>query len=79
MEGGSFSKCGSRLRAAHIRFKTLQELHGLRVVPFQHAALALVALAPRTFVFKNYKSFTDSHDQRTKNGVWDGFRTTKAQ
>eukprot|EP00959_Pyramimonas_sp_CCMP1952_P373248 7816577-Pyramimonas_sp.AAC.1 len=47
MEGGSFSKCGSRLRAAHIQFKQLQELHGLRTVPFQNVALAL---APHTFI-----------------------------
>eukprot|EP00959_Pyramimonas_sp_CCMP1952_P259096 5416799-Pyramimonas_sp.AAC.1 len=31
MEGGWFPTCGSRLRAAHICFKHLQELHGLRV------------------------------------------------
>eukprot|EP00959_Pyramimonas_sp_CCMP1952_P158537 3315963-Pyramimonas_sp.AAC.1 len=73
MEGESFSKCGSRLRAAHsfykfatasliednpfpkcdshrsaahILSKNVQELHGLRIIRFQHVALAL---APRTF------------------------------
>eukprot|EP00959_Pyramimonas_sp_CCMP1952_P452520 9466723-Pyramimonas_sp.AAC.1 len=50
MEGGWFSTCGSRLSAAHIRFKNGQELHGLRASRFQNAALAL---APRTFVLKN--------------------------
>eukprot|EP00959_Pyramimonas_sp_CCMP1952_P217317 4545237-Pyramimonas_sp.AAC.1 len=47
MESNSVSKCGSRISAAHIRFKQLQELHGLRAVPFQNVALAL---AQRTFV-----------------------------
>eukprot|EP00959_Pyramimonas_sp_CCMP1952_P433056 9068418-Pyramimonas_sp.AAC.1 len=58
MEGGPFSKCSSRFSAAHIRFRKLQVLHGLRAVPFQTVALAS---APRTFVFKFRKSFTDSH------------------
>ena len=49
MEGGSFSKCGSRLSAAHIRLKNLQQLQGSRAVPFQNGALAL---APHTFVIK---------------------------
>eukprot|EP00959_Pyramimonas_sp_CCMP1952_P039010 817130-Pyramimonas_sp.AAC.1 len=44
-EGGSFSQCGSRLRAAHIRLQSLQELHGLRAAPFQTVALSV---APRT-------------------------------
>eukprot|EP00959_Pyramimonas_sp_CCMP1952_P282052 5895195-Pyramimonas_sp.AAC.1 len=40
IEGGSFSKCGSRLGAAHTRLKNLQELHGLRANPFQNVALS---------------------------------------
>ena len=30
MEGGSFSKLGSRLSAAHVRFKHLQQFQGWR-------------------------------------------------
>eukprot|EP00959_Pyramimonas_sp_CCMP1952_P097840 2045015-Pyramimonas_sp.AAC.1 len=56
MDGGWFSKYGSNLSAAHTRFKDLQELHGLRAGGFQNVALAM---APRTFVFKISKSFTD--------------------
>eukprot|EP00959_Pyramimonas_sp_CCMP1952_P392405 8222774-Pyramimonas_sp.AAC.1 len=48
IEGGSFSKCGSRFSATHIRFKHMQEFHGLRAGRFQNAALA--ALAPRALV-----------------------------
>eukprot|EP00959_Pyramimonas_sp_CCMP1952_P239386 5002807-Pyramimonas_sp.AAC.1 len=47
MEGGWFSKCGSRFSAAHTRFKHLQELHALRADGFRNVALAL---ARRTFV-----------------------------
>ena len=39
MEGGPFSKCGSRLGAAHIRFKSLQQLQGWRAAPFKDASL----------------------------------------
>eukprot|EP00959_Pyramimonas_sp_CCMP1952_P291957 6106276-Pyramimonas_sp.AAC.1 len=49
MEGGWFSKCGSRLSAAHTCFQNSQELHGLRVDGFQNVVLAL---APRTFIVK---------------------------
>eukprot|EP00959_Pyramimonas_sp_CCMP1952_P435577 9120887-Pyramimonas_sp.AAC.1 len=55
VEGGSFSKCGSRPSTAHI-FQELQELHGLRAGRFQNVVLAL---APRTFVLSICKSFTD--------------------
>eukprot|EP00959_Pyramimonas_sp_CCMP1952_P324963 6801730-Pyramimonas_sp.AAC.1 len=48
IESGSFSKRGPRLSAVHIRFKSLQELHGLVAGNFRNVALAL---APRTFVF----------------------------
>ena len=41
MDGGSFSKLGSRLSAAHIRLKSFQQLQGWRAVPFQNWALAL--------------------------------------
>eukprot|EP00959_Pyramimonas_sp_CCMP1952_P148609 3109099-Pyramimonas_sp.AAC.1 len=47
MEGGWCSTCGSRLSAARIRVKSLQEFHGLRACRCRHVALAL---APRTFV-----------------------------
>eukprot|EP00959_Pyramimonas_sp_CCMP1952_P271254 5670706-Pyramimonas_sp.AAC.1 len=29
MDGGSISKCGSRLSAAHIRFQSLQQVQGV--------------------------------------------------
>eukprot|EP00959_Pyramimonas_sp_CCMP1952_P286069 5981800-Pyramimonas_sp.AAC.1 len=54
MEGGWFSKCGSRLSAACIRLKKLPVLHGWRASGFQHVALVL---APRTFVSNMWKSF----------------------
>eukprot|EP00959_Pyramimonas_sp_CCMP1952_P208845 4368446-Pyramimonas_sp.AAC.1 len=59
MESGWCSTCGSRLGAAHIRFKHTQaagKFHGLRAGGFQHVALALV---PHTFGFNTCKSFTD--------------------
>ena len=40
MEGGSFSKLGSRLSAAHIRLENVQQFQGWRAVPFQNGALA---------------------------------------
>ena len=55
IEGGSFSKWGSRLGAADIRLKTLQQLHGWRADRFRNGALAL---APRTFVLKLCNSYT---------------------
>ena len=56
MEGGSFSKFGSRFSAAHIRRKSVQQLQGWRAVPFQNAALAF---APRTFVLNVSNSYRD--------------------
>eukprot|EP00959_Pyramimonas_sp_CCMP1952_P169378 3538110-Pyramimonas_sp.AAC.1 len=41
MEGGSFSKCGSRRNAEHIRSNSLQPLHGWRAGRFQTMGLAL--------------------------------------
>eukprot|EP00959_Pyramimonas_sp_CCMP1952_P435277 9114736-Pyramimonas_sp.AAC.1 len=55
IEGWWFSEGGSRLNAGRSRFQTLQEFRGLRAGVFQNVALAL---APRVFVFKHYKSFT---------------------
>eukprot|EP00959_Pyramimonas_sp_CCMP1952_P063882 1334643-Pyramimonas_sp.AAC.1 len=49
----------------------MQELHGLRAVPFQNVALAF---ARRTFHLTACKNFTDSHHQRAKNCVLKGFR-----
>ena len=40
IKGGSFSKLGSRLSAAHIRFENAQQFQGWRAVPFQNGALA---------------------------------------
>eukprot|EP00959_Pyramimonas_sp_CCMP1952_P121214 2534522-Pyramimonas_sp.AAC.1 len=54
MEGGWFSKCGSRPSSVHLRF-LLQELHGWRAARFQNVD---IALAPCMFVFY-CKSFTD--------------------
>ena len=56
MKGGSFSKLGSRLGAAHIRLKILHKLQGWRAGRFQNWALAL---APRTFVLKVSNSYRD--------------------
>ena len=56
MEGGWFSKLGSRLSAAHIRLKSFQQLQGWRAAGFQNRALAL---APRTFVLKACNSYRD--------------------
>eukprot|EP00959_Pyramimonas_sp_CCMP1952_P180033 3764546-Pyramimonas_sp.AAC.1 len=53
---GSFSKCGFRISAAHVRLKHLQEFYGLRACRFQNVALSL---APRTFVYNKCESFTD--------------------
>ena len=56
MEGGPFSKLGSRFRAAHIRLKRFQQLQGWRAVGFQNWALAL---PPRTFVLKVSNRYRD--------------------
>eukprot|EP00959_Pyramimonas_sp_CCMP1952_P063811 1333165-Pyramimonas_sp.AAC.2 len=56
IQGWWFSKCGSRLNAAHIRFKHLQELHRVRAGGFQNVVLAL---APRKIALNIRKSFTD--------------------
>ena len=56
MEGGPFSKWGSRFGAADIRLINFQQLQGWRAGGFQNGALAL---APRTFVLKVCNSYTD--------------------
>ena len=56
MEGGPFSKLGSRLSAAHIRFENVQQFQGWRAARFQNVALAL---APRTLVLNNCSNFKD--------------------
>ena len=66
MEGGSFSKLGSRFSAAHIRFKKLQQFQGWRAVRFQNWALAL---APRTFVLKVSNSYKDGGRAVLKMGL----------
>eukprot|EP00959_Pyramimonas_sp_CCMP1952_P412374 8641690-Pyramimonas_sp.AAC.1 len=78
IEGGSFSKCISRLSAAHTCFQNVQVLHGLRAVPFQNVALAL---APSTFwkIARVCKSIKDSHDRRTRHGVLERFKIMRAQ
>ena len=55
MEGGSFSKLGSRWGASQIRLKSLQQLHGWRAGRFQNGALALV---PRAFAYLQRYSFS---------------------
>eukprot|EP00959_Pyramimonas_sp_CCMP1952_P384429 8056829-Pyramimonas_sp.AAC.1 len=65
----------SPLRRA-LLFLTLQEFRRLRAVPFQHMALAL---APRAFVCTICKSFTVSHDQRTRDDVFQGFKIMRVQ
>ena len=67
MEGGSFSKFGSRRSAAHIRLKNLQQVQGWRAVPFQNWALAL---APRTFVLKVCKRYRDGGRLLFKMRLW---------
>ena len=64
--GRPFSKWGSRLGAAHIRVKILQQLHGWRAAPFQNGVPALV---PRTFVFKVCNSYTDGGRAVFKMGL----------
>ena len=65
MEGGSFSKLGSRLGAAHIRLKILQQLQRWRADLFQNRALAL---APRTFVLKVCNSSRTEGDSVSQRG-----------
>eukprot|EP00959_Pyramimonas_sp_CCMP1952_P205496 4297434-Pyramimonas_sp.AAC.1 len=45
----------------------VHELHGLRT---GRSLIVVLALAPRTFVLNVYKSFTNSHDQRSRSDVW---------
>ena len=66
MEGGPFSKWGSRLGAADIRLKSLQPLHALTAARFQNKALAL---APRTFVLKLCNNCTDGGQLVFKMGL----------
>eukprot|EP00959_Pyramimonas_sp_CCMP1952_P435954 9129121-Pyramimonas_sp.AAC.1 len=55
MQGGSLSKCGSLLSAAHIRlFATASWMES---GPFSN--MWLLPLAPHTSVAKNRKRFTD--------------------
>ena len=61
MEGGPFSKWGSRPGAAHIRLKGAQQLHGWSKGRFQRVAFAL---APRTFVLEA-RSFQQLHGRNT--------------
>eukprot|EP00959_Pyramimonas_sp_CCMP1952_P132360 2767456-Pyramimonas_sp.AAC.1 len=59
MEGGSFSKYGSRLRAAHTRLKPFRALHGLRASGFQNVVRSL---APRALLQK----FQELRDLRAR-------------
>ena len=56
IEGGSFSKWGSRLGAADVRLKSLQQLQGWRAGRFQNGTLAV---ASRTLLFKACNSYRD--------------------
>eukprot|EP00959_Pyramimonas_sp_CCMP1952_P180105 3766401-Pyramimonas_sp.AAC.1 len=76
IEGGPFSKCDSRLNAAHTRLKHVREHHGLRAAPFQHMVFAL---APRTLVLDMCYGVTDSHGQRTSMCCLKRLRTVRAQ
>ena len=67
MEGGTFSKFGSRLSAAHIRLSNLQQLQGWGAARFQTWALAL---APRTFDSKDSNSFKDGGRVLFKIRLW---------
>eukprot|EP00959_Pyramimonas_sp_CCMP1952_P417729 8751892-Pyramimonas_sp.AAC.1 len=53
MEGGSCSRCGSRLRPAYIRHENIVERHRWKAGRFQNVHLAL---APRTFVSQNARA-----------------------
>eukprot|EP00959_Pyramimonas_sp_CCMP1952_P115649 2417687-Pyramimonas_sp.AAC.1 len=59
MDGGTFAKCGPRRSAAHIRLKSLRELHRWNLA---------LALSPRTFVSKAGKGFTEGG--RAVLNVW---------
>eukprot|EP00959_Pyramimonas_sp_CCMP1952_P463383 9484836-Pyramimonas_sp.AAC.1 len=48
----------------------------MRAVPSENVALAL---APRAFVHNIRKSFTDSHDQRTRHCVLEEFSILRVQ
>ena len=65
-EGRWFSKWSSRLGAADILIKSLQQLHGWRADQFQNGALAL---APRTFVLEVCNSYTDGGRAVFKMGL----------
>ena len=66
MEGGPFSKCGSRLSAAHIRLIHFQQLQGCRAARFENVALAL---APRTFGVKACNSYMGGERFLFKTGL----------
>eukprot|EP00959_Pyramimonas_sp_CCMP1952_P387479 8120413-Pyramimonas_sp.AAC.1 len=51
-------------------------MHGLKAVHLKNVALAV---APRASVSKIYKNSANSNDQRTRNGVSDGFMIMRAQ
>eukprot|EP00959_Pyramimonas_sp_CCMP1952_P100490 2102094-Pyramimonas_sp.AAC.1 len=56
MEGGSLSKCGSRVSAAHVRVERSQLFEGGRAGRSQYVFLAV---APRTSVLQVCSSFRD--------------------
>ena len=61
MEGGWFSKSGSRLGAADIRLQSLQQSQGWRADRFQYGVLAL---APRALVY--LRRYSCSKDMRAQ-------------
>ena len=76
MVGGPLSKWGSRLGAADIRRKSLQQLDGWRAGRFQNGALAL---APRACVLEVFNSYRQGwRAGRFQNGSRLGAARTRA-
>eukprot|EP00959_Pyramimonas_sp_CCMP1952_P022386 471238-Pyramimonas_sp.AAC.1 len=76
MEGGPLPECGSRLwRRARSRNKHVQELRGLRAVPFQAVALAA---EPRTLALQICSSVTEAHGECGRHGVLEPFGVVKS-
>eukprot|EP00959_Pyramimonas_sp_CCMP1952_P407108 8532388-Pyramimonas_sp.AAC.1 len=61
MEGGPFSKCGSRFSVAHIRSNHVQDFIGLRPSGFQTAVLAF---EPRTL--RSFGALQEYHELRAR-------------
>eukprot|EP00959_Pyramimonas_sp_CCMP1952_P401935 8422437-Pyramimonas_sp.AAC.1 len=68
MEGWWFSKCGSRLSAARIRFQSSQQLEGVKMCPVQNVALERRAHVPRMVFWRGLglSAVMNSHE------LWSG-------